>query len=194
MSERERLYRGLSRAAWGYLFLYLDINLGTVSILPRFAGWLLFLSAIRELREERRDLALLRPLGIMLAAWSALDWGVSWLGRDIDGLFPPLDLLLAAAQLYFLFQFLTDLAALAEARLPEPDGGDLSRRMLRWRTVQTVLVTVFSLAACLPEAGRLVKAAVVVLAAAYCVLGICLMAAIFALRRYFKEENPADPA
>ncbi|MDE6456292.1 MAG: hypothetical protein K2L38_10395, partial [Dysosmobacter sp.] len=97
-------------------------------------------------------------------------------------------------QLYFLFQFLTDLAALAEARLPEPDGGDLSQRMLRWRTVQTVLVTVFSLAACLPEAGRLVKAAVVVLAAAYCVLGICLMAAIFALRRYFKEENPADPA
>lgn len=190
MDDRRRLYNGLSHAAWGYLFLNLDINLGAVSILPRFVGWLLFLSAIKELKEERRDLGLLRPLGILMAVWAALDWGASWLGRDIDGLFPPLDLLAAVAGLYFLFQFLTDLAALAAARLPEGEGESLSRRMLRWRSVQTVLVTLFALVpylpARLPEAVS--NAAVIVLAVLYCILGFCLMAAVFTLRRYFKEE------
>ena len=73
MTQHRQLYDGISHAAWGYLFLYLDINLGTVSVLPRFVGWLLFLSAIEKLKAERRDLALLRSLGTLLAAWSAAD-------------------------------------------------------------------------------------------------------------------------
>ena len=35
MTDRKTLYDGISHAAWGYLFLYLDINLGTVSLLLR---------------------------------------------------------------------------------------------------------------------------------------------------------------
>ena len=34
MTDRETLYRGASHAAWGYFFLYLDINLGALNILP----------------------------------------------------------------------------------------------------------------------------------------------------------------
>ena len=34
-SHPEALYRGVSHAAWGYLFLYLDVNLGTVSKIGR---------------------------------------------------------------------------------------------------------------------------------------------------------------
>ena len=54
-SHPEALYRGVSHAAWGYLFLYLDVNLGTVSILPAFVGYLLFWSAISALEGEVRD-------------------------------------------------------------------------------------------------------------------------------------------
>lgn len=60
-SHPEALYRGVSHAAWGYLFLYLDVNLGTVSILPAFVGYLLFWSAISALEGEVRDLSLSRP-------------------------------------------------------------------------------------------------------------------------------------
>ena len=74
MTDRETLYRGASHAAWGYFFLYIDINLGTLNILPDWAAYLLFLSAIRKLQGERRDLALLRPLGILLAVWNGADW------------------------------------------------------------------------------------------------------------------------
>lgn len=190
MPERNPLDEGLTHAAWGYLFLNLDINLGSVSILPRFVGWLLFLSAIQELKEDRRDLALLRPLGILLAVWSGLDWGASWLGGDIDGLLPPLDLLTAVAQMYFHFQFLTDLAALAQQYCPL---ADLSRRILRRRAAQTLLVTGFALIPYLParwSGTPVLNGTMLVLAAAYCLLGLSLMLCLFTLRDRLRNRPP----
>ena len=129
MTDRENLYQAFSHAAWGYFFLTVDFNLGTVSISPKFVGYLLFLSAIGKLKEERRDLVLLRPLCILLGAWSFLNWGASWLGGKIDGRVIFLDLLVAAAGLYFQYQFLTDLAVLAETCQAEEDRLDV--RLLR---------------------------------------------------------------
>ena len=72
--DERRLESGLSCAAWGYFLLHFDVTLGPVSILPAFAGYLLLLSAIGKLSGIRRDLALLRPLGGLLAAWNIFDW------------------------------------------------------------------------------------------------------------------------
>ncbi len=194
MTDRQTMYTGLSHAAWGYLFLCLDFNLGNVSVLPRFAGWLLFLSAIEKLKEERRDLALLRPLGVLLALWTGADWLLSWAGKDVDGHFPPLDLIVAVAQLYFLFQFLTDLAALANAYCREPEAADLGRKILLCRTVQTVLVTAIAPSPYLPRPGwlpdGLADGAVLLLALAYALLGIALMLYLFQLRRAFQDAAP----
>ena len=63
----QTLYQGVSHAAWGYFFLYFDVNLGPLNVLPDWAAYLLFLSAIHLLEGQRRDLALLRPLGWLLA-------------------------------------------------------------------------------------------------------------------------------
>ena len=192
MTDRSTLYKGLSCAAWGYFFLIFDVNLGTVSILPRFLGWLLFLYTIDELQEERRDLALLRPLGILLALWSGADWLASWVGKDVDGHFLPLDLIAAVAQLYFLFQFLTDMAALAEAH--HPKGGELERKIRLCRTVQTVLVTAFALVPYLsaprwlPEGAS--DGALVALSIVYCLLGVALMLFMFQLRSAFQDAAP----
>lgn len=189
MTDRETIYNGLSNAAWGYFFLYFNINLGSVNILPAFVGCLLFLSAINKLKEERRDLALLRPLGILLAVWNTADWLATCFGASISGRFLPLDLIVAAAGMYFHFQFLTDCATLAE---PFSDSG-LDRRLLRWRTVQTVMLTVATLA--LDAAERLGEAwayVSVVLGLVYLLAGICLMAALFALRRLFREDTGPD--
>lgn len=190
MIDRKSIYDGISRAAWGYFFLYFDINFGTVSILPRFVGWLLFLSAIGRLKETRRDLDLLRPLAILLAAWSAADWLASWVGADVDGLLPALDLIVAVAGMYFHFQLMTDCAALAAAC--QPEGAGLDRRLLRWRTVQTVLLTVMALSLYAAEwMGEGWTYAAMALAVVYLIAGLCLMAALFALRKLFREEQPA---
>nr|WP_326184962.1 hypothetical protein [uncultured Oscillibacter sp.] len=188
MTDRKTLYDGVSHAAWGYFFLYFNINLGSINILPAFVGWLLFLSAINKLKEERRDLALLRPLGTLLAVWNAVDWLAACFGTSISGRFPPLDLIVAVAGMYFHFQFLTDCAALAAAYQQPEDG--LDRRLLHWRTVQTVLLTVATLA--LLAAERLGEAWAYVstaLGLAYLLAGICLMAALFALRKCVREED-----
>ena len=50
MTDYQKLYSGISKAAWGYFFLYFNINFNNVSILPSFVGYLLFLSAINLLK------------------------------------------------------------------------------------------------------------------------------------------------
>ena len=185
MTDRNTLYEGVSHAAWGYLFYYLDINLGTVSILPRFVGCLLLLSAIRCLSEERRDLALLRPFGILLTLWSGADWIASWMGRTLDEWFLPLNLVVSVASLYFHFQLFTDLAALAAAY--QQPGDNLDRRLLRWRTVHVALTTSAALAAaCLPAVDIQIEY-FIFLAVIAAPVALCLMAALFSLRKLFQE-------
>ncbi len=189
MTDREKLYRGAGYAAWGYVFLYLNFNLGTLNILPDFVGYLLHLSAIRLLGEERRDMALLRPLGIALALFNFLDWLMTLLGAGLDGRWLFLNLLVGAASMYFQFQFITDCAALAEHY--QEEGDNLDRCLLCWRTVQTLLTTAVVL---LGYGGRWlgesVRTAVLVgLAFLGVVTGLCLTVSMFALRRIFWTDN-----
>ena len=169
MTDRETLYRGASHAAWGYFFLYIDINLGTLNILPDWAAYLLFLSAIGKLQGERRDLALLRPLGILLAVWNGADWLAVLGGGSVTGHLPPVDLVISVVQLYFHFQFLTDCAGLAAA-YQSPGEVCLTYLPLDWEGAGAVVLTL--------------------LAAACVIAGLCIMAALFALRRLFREDAP----
>ena len=193
--DNRDIYSGLSHAAWGYFFLHFDFNLNSVSIFPRFVGWLLLLSACKKLSGERRDLALLRPLSVLLAAWYALDWLLSWGGGDVNGHILFLDLLLAVAGLYFHFQFLTDMAALAERY--QPEGADLDGKLCRRRTVYVVLTTLtallgdFGLLAALPE--HLGEWIFIGMALAALIAAFLIMAALFRLRRFFREGETEQP-
>lgn len=195
MTDRENLYKGLSHAAWGYFFLNFDFKLNHVSVLPAFAGYLLFYLAIEKLSGERRDLRLLRPLCVLLAAWSAADWLLSWGGGNVHGHVLFLDLLIAAAGLYFQFQLLTDLAALAEAYRPSEDN-DLADRLRRRRTAYIVLVTVMDLFTNLPgqvllqDAGWK-TAVLMVLMVAGMVLSLLIMLGLFELRKFFLPDGEA---
>lgn len=193
MTDRETLYTGAGRAAWGYFFLYLDINLGSLNILPDWGAYLLFLSAVRLLAGERRDLGLLRPLGILLAVWHGADWALALFGGGVSGLWAPADVVMGVVQMYFHFQLLTDCAALAE--MYQPAGETVNLRLLRWRTVQTVLQTAVLCLAYgaqwLPEAA--VETALTLMALVYLIAGLCVMFAVFALRRIFRE-GPAPGA
>ena len=189
MTDRETMYNGLSHAAWGYFFLNFDFNLNNVSILPQFVGYILFYLAIKKLAGERRDLLLLRPLCVLLAAWGGVDWLLSWGGADLDGKVLFLDLLVAAAGLYFQFQFLSDLAALAETYRPSEDN-DLGVRLRRRRSVYIVLVTVISLFSGRPgqlliQDGDWRTVAMVVLAVIALIVSLTIMAGLFELRKFF---------
>lgn len=189
-SERKNLYRGLTRVAWGYFLLHIDFNVGTVNVLPAFAGYLLL---IRVLSGERRDLALLRPLCILLAAWDGVNWLLSWVGTSLNRWFPPLDLIVSAAGLYFHFQFLTDMAALAEAY--QPEGSNLNRKLLRRRTVYLVLTTAAQVILHLPAGWYEDQREFVmgVLAVVLLAATLFIMMGLFELRRCFRERAEDQP-
>lgn len=184
------IYCGLSHAAWGYLFLTFDFNLGAVNLLPQFVGYLLLLSAIKKLSAVRRDLALLRPLYILLAGWDAVDWATAGLGMVLEdhALFP--ELLITAAALYVHFQFLTDMAALAEAY--QDAGDDLDLRLLRRRTHYVVIFTAARLVVSLPAEGGLWSEwqvrLTVCLSAVGLVTALLVVTGLFSLRRCFREN------
>lgn len=189
MTYRETMYKALSQLGWGYVFLYFDFNLGSVSITPAWVGCLLFYHAIRVLETERRDLALLQPFAELLVLWNGAGWCGTLLGLNVSGL-PVLPLIAGVAGLYFHFQLFTDLAAMAAKY--QDAGEALDRRFLRWRTIQTLLVTSMTLWAYLPwEKVRSYGAFAMVLPAL--VVMVCLIACIFSLRRHFAPE-PLPPA
>ncbi len=190
MTGRQNLYDGVSLAAWGYIFLHIDFKLGTVSVLPAFVGYLMFISAIRLLSEERRDMELLRPLGILLAVWSFVDWLASWGKGTVSGTVPFLDVIINVAGMYFHFQLLTDFAAIAAKYQPEDEN--LNRRFLKWRTVKVLLLTLVSVTFYLPEwewmgFAELALAVVIVIAA------LCLVSCLFELRGLFRSTEDDTP-
>lgn len=192
MNESNQLYDGLSQAAWGYFFVTFDFNLGTVSILPRFVGFLLLLSAAGRLSDVRRDLALLRPLCMLLACFCFGDWFLSWRGLDLDGMIPLLDEVVTVSTLYFHFQFLTDLAALAEGlRL---DDENMPACIRSHRTAYTLLVTLISL---LGSAAQVFPWAwwlgiMTVVGVITCIVALVIMADLFRLRKCVRENGSGE--
>lgn len=143
MTDCGKLYNGITKAIWGFFFLYFDVNINLgntpVSILPPFVGYILFLSAIRDLQEEERELALLRTLGVLLTVWHIVAWVAPLLSIDLHKQSGLLTTIVGLINLYFHFQFLTNIASIATKVQPEDDA--LHTRLLKLRTAQTVMLT-----------------------------------------------------
>ena len=188
MIDRQKLYDGIGKCAWGYIFLYFDINLGTVSILPDFIAFANFLGAIELLEAEERELSLLRPLGKLLMLWHLAQWGASWFGTDLDGLIPVLDIIICLANLYFHFQLLTNLAAIASRYQTEEEPFD--NKLLKYRTRQTVLFTVMMVLSYLSDfLGDAWGYIAVALVIAYLIVGLCMMGVLFDFRKLFRTNT-----
>ena len=113
MTDYTKVYNGISKVIWGYFFLYFNINLGTISILPSFVAYILFSQAIELLRAEERELSLLRPLGVILGIWAAIEWVATCVGYSFGEKWQFISLIIGLVNLYFHFQFITNLASIA---------------------------------------------------------------------------------
>lgn len=58
----EKLCNAIKKIAWGYILIHVNFSLNTLNILPDWAGYLLFLSAIPMIGEEDESTNLLMPL------------------------------------------------------------------------------------------------------------------------------------
>ena len=191
MIDRQKLYDGIGNAAWGYLFIYFNINLGTLNILPAFAGYLLFHSAIRELCDEERELNLLNTLVGILTIWHLASWVGDLLSFDLGALIPIADIIVSVVNIYFHFQLMTNLATIAAKY--QPAGDDLDRTILNCRTFQTIMLTAAIILLYLTNpnsiAGFYTSIGVAIL---YLIAGIVLMKTLFDLRRCFAPETEEE--
>ncbi|OUQ56378.1 hypothetical protein B5E56_12925 [Flavonifractor sp. An112] len=173
-------YRGLTKIAWGYVFLHLNLNLGTLNVLPNWVGYLLFFFAITLLGDQLRDLTLLKPFCILLGARELADWlAVFATGQTLMGQFFLLNALLTCIGLYFHFQMLTDLALLAEA------AGESGGGLRTCRNVDAVLRTLMFLPLPWEEwdtLGTLILMGVLVV---WIIVMFCIIWQLFRLRKKF---------
>ena len=139
MTDYQKLYNGISKVAWGYFFVYFDLSLGAVDILPDFVGCVLFLYAINLLKDEERELSLLKPLGIIMICWTVIVWLGSFCSLQIEGAWQVADLIIFLVNLYFQFQLITNMATIAAKH--QTYGYKLDVELLHYRTVQTVMLT-----------------------------------------------------
>ena len=120
-------------------------------MLPSFIGYMLFLSAINCLCEEERELNLLRTLGVILTVWHVASWLASWGSIDLDGMLQVVDIIIGVVNIYFHFQLLTNLASIATKYQSADD--ELDAKLLRYRTLQTVIVILIVVLICKGCAG-----------------------------------------
>lgn len=185
MSNRERLGNAVKLIAWGYILVYLDVNLGTFNILPNWLGILFMLRSLPALSEDEASATLLHPLGVALAVWEGVKWTAVLLGISVSTgtvgiIFDVAGCIITIISMYFHFQLLTNLANAAEKY-----ECSQSRKILHLRTVNTVLILVLALP--LPWYSIEIVAFLILAAMAAVTVWIC--AVLFSLKKELVSEN-----
>ena len=187
MTMQEQLYPLARRAFWGYFFVLLNINFTfnnvfALQLLPNTVGWWLLARVCREGKELRPSLGLLHPFCLVLAVWN-----VQQFFPTLDARMPAvLTLLAGVVTLYFYFQFLTDLSALAEEVLPDDP------RPQALLGARNVLVAVYIFLFCYDLLLRLPMLAIVLLLVSLCV-NIYILVKLWGLSRALAPEEEQPP-
>lgn len=142
MTKQQKLYKGISKAAMGFFFVFFNFSINKIDLLPSFIGYLFFLSAIEYLKEEERDLSLLRIMGIMLFFWNLVHWILCWFDVYFIGFWKFIVIVFDITELYFLFQMLTDLSSIA--RRYQPENYLLDKKIIVYRTIETIITTIIT--------------------------------------------------
>lgn len=136
LKSTDSLASAVGAVGRAYIFIYMNINLGKLDILPDWLGYLFILGALPTLSLWDESTSLLRNLGILLALYEGTEWIIQLLGSQTD--IPVVSLIAGIIGLYFHFQLLTNMASIAS------QYGLTARKenILKLRTANTVLQTV----------------------------------------------------
>lgn len=97
---------------WGMVFAFLNIHIGTLNLLPDFAGMLLFYASIRSHARQTQPEQRLRPLLLVLAA----DYFLHWIWPFENGLE---GLLMLVISIYTIYVLLGEVAGRIKEHQPD---------------------------------------------------------------------------
>ncbi len=188
MTDYTKVYNGISKVIWGYFFLYFNINLGTISILPSFVGFIFFSGAIDLLKGEERELSLLKSLGIILGIWEGIKWLANCIGYNFGEKWEFVTLIMGLLNLYFHFQLITNLASIAAKH--QQEGCMYDKKLLKYRTIQTIMLTIFlvitNLSSLFNEIWTYIS---VILGICYIIICLYIMVTLNELKKHLQTEN-----
>ncbi len=144
--KREKLISyGIKNVAIGYIFIYFNINIGVMDILPGWAGYLIILSALPVLAQKEKSAILLKSFGIFMTVVYVAKWILDIFGNfnlPFDFKFEIVDIFISIIQVYFHFQLITNIADLSPS-------GKRRKRLLVLRAVNAISVALINLIAIL---------------------------------------------
>lgn len=128
----------VGKICWGYFFLYINVYIGSMNILPPWIGFLLIYLALDGMAAMEPAAKLLKPFALLLVAEDICQWGLEIFGATVDLYW--INILVAVISLYFHFQLLTNLAGSAESQ-----ESAYSNKLKKLRSMQTVFLTIMAL-------------------------------------------------
>lgn len=153
----------VSSIRWGFLFLFLDINLGRFDILPNFVGYFFWLETFREYREKAPELYRLCTFCKIMGIVELVNW-------LLKPEFLLVSLLTMLLNLYLYYTILTWAADYAQSR-----GYEEAAALERLRNMLVIFqVAVFALLSFLGN-GSIVLLLILVIAQAGSFLTLCAL-------------------
>lgn len=206
MSENNSLISGISKIAWGFVFILFHLKINSIDLLPDFVGYILVAIGIGSLAENLGHLKLLRPLSIIIAIWTASVWFTETLTLTsitagyMSTVMGYLSTAMGVVSLIFTIILLTDLSILAAKH--QPEGKNLDRRLIVARNIYAVCYSV-SIALSLSVLMTFNKAPEfltglsmglsLVMGIAMLVTMIIILVSLFTLRKFITEAELKPP-
>lgn len=188
MINKKNIARAFSLIAIAYLFLYININLGSFNFSPNWVCFALILSAIPLISNEEPSVKLLKGFGAFLLGWNVFVWALNIFAPTALGnhgaiqpiisaipesaIFKYISFFYGIINIYFHFQLLTNLASVAKKC--GCGDGDV-KRLLNLRTVQTIIATILSFQFVFPLLGRISTDLMYILGIVSATLSICVV-------------------
>ena len=98
----------VKKIAWGFLFIFININIASIDILPDWIGYIVIVAVLKNVIADEDDLRKLRPVGIVLIVWNIVEWilAIFNLG-NISGCVAVIPMLFEMYLIYNLFKYLS---------------------------------------------------------------------------------------
>ena len=166
----------IKRVALGYVLIYFNINIGTLNLLPNWAGYLLIVSALPFLSQKEGSAILLKPLGVTLALWSGFEWVFALFGGKADAYL--IGVTVGILNIYFHFQLITNISEFAS----EPNR---KKRLLILRSATVIFCTATVILLSIPD----IRYAAIITGIAQCVMCVWVCVELCLLSSALKREE-----
>ncbi len=173
------------KVAWGFFLILFHINLGTIDILPDWAGYAMMVSSLAALALEEESAKLLRPIGVILVVWNVIEWALKIFGLGAYLNF--ISIIPSVLNIYFCFQLFTNLAGIAQKySCPQ------EKRLLVFRTLY-VICTVLSVSllyfGIFTEGSEFYMILMMVFLVINLILALCILVTLFGLSSSLGETE-----